>query len=148
MNTATLPPPAVVPARTIFRVFPLALPEPLDSQLARAGFAPWMIAADYDSYSKQANKIGKLAAFAQFEEALAGLTPSRGIGRLLWQTKITETITFSDGRVTDLGETNLWKLVTERHEREAVRVAREALEKRAIAKDRRTFKRSLNRIAA
>ena len=66
MNSATL----TAPVRTIFREFPLALPEPMESQLARAGFAPWMLAPNWNEHRSAVRKLGELKAYALMRDAL------------------------------------------------------------------------------
>lgn len=80
MNTATLPPPAVVPARTIFREFPLALPEPMESQLARRGVAPWMYAETFELFLAHVNNALRgdwLTAYELLIEATPNLSEQR-----------------------------------------------------------------------
>ncbi len=142
MNTATL----TAPVRTIFREFPLALPEPMESQLARAGFAPWMLAPNWNEHRSAVRKLGEVKAYALMRDALRSATPCRGIGEVLWETLVTEVINYGDG-VGHTEEKSQWKLVEYRREFCATQLANDLVEKTAQRARDRALNRKLKRLA-
>ena len=143
MNSATL----TAPVRTIFREFPLALPEPMESQLARAGFAPWMLTPHWNEHRATCRKIGEVQAYAQIDGALRYLTIMRGIGLYLWQTKVQEQHIFADGTPWT-EEKRLHDMLEQRRDFIAHKLARQLVEQRAERNARQASRRNLKRLAA
>lgn len=124
-----------------FRVFPLALPEPMDSQLARAGFAPWMLTTNSNEHDDACRALGHLAAFEALDNALRYLSVMKGIGAVLFKTTVVETHQFFDGQ-TWSHELRQHTMLQNRRDHLAHKIARDLIEQRRAAADKRRWART------
>lgn len=124
-----------------FRVFPLALPEPMESQLAREGFAPWMLTPNWKEHRAATRAMGELQAFEALDNALRYLSVTKGIGAVLFQTKVHEIHEYRDGQ-TWTHEQRQHTMLEARRDWLAHKIARDLIEQRRAAADKRRWART------
>jgi hypothetical protein len=134
MTTTTAP-------RFSFRVFPLALPEPMESQLAREGFAPWMLTTNSQQHADACRALGHLAAFEALDNALRDLSVTKGIGAVLFKTIVSEIHQYLDGR-TWTHEQRQLTMLENRRDYLAQKIARDLIEQRHTAAEKRRWART------
>lgn len=117
---------------TIFKVFPLALPEPLECKLQRLGVEPWMITPDIAAFN-EVTTADPLKAFSLIDEVVRypDVREHKGVFNLLWQMRVTPFYKSHRGDIDYMSSVERgWDLLNRRHASLACWIVRDAIKQR------------------